>query len=177
MTRPFFTRERISDFDIYDRNCDKALEAAKGRLRQGHPIEFQVKPSILLQKYSTSNRNFFAFRILLEDLLWTLPPSSCLATTLTLFLLGYLIPPRWNTRTLLHSPTIPLMSSSVHSGRVNSWPFLVRLSVTSGHWWSSGRIKWLHSERSWTILLSHWCTKRWRGGENTWKRRRRVRKR
>jgi len=55
MTRPFFTRERISDFDIYDRNCDKVLEAAKGRLRQGHPIEFQVIPSILLQKYSTSN--------------------------------------------------------------------------------------------------------------------------
>src|SRR5437660_12410280 len=101
MTRPFFTRERISDFDIYDRNCDKALEAAKDRLRQGHPIEFQVTRLIHVQQ-STSNTNSFPFRILLEDLLWILPPSSCLATTLTLFLLGYLILPPWNTRTLLH---------------------------------------------------------------------------
>ncbi|KAF9530962.1 cytochrome P450 [Crepidotus variabilis] len=41
MTRPFFTRERISDFEIYGRNCDLSLDLAKQRTREGEPIEFQ----------------------------------------------------------------------------------------------------------------------------------------
>jgi hypothetical protein len=42
MTRPFFTRERISDFDIYDKNCTSALDLARTRLAEGYPVEFQV---------------------------------------------------------------------------------------------------------------------------------------
>jgi hypothetical protein len=42
MTRPFFTRERISDFEIYHRNCNIALRAAKSRLAEGLPLNFQV---------------------------------------------------------------------------------------------------------------------------------------
>ena len=42
MTRPFFTRERISDFDIYNKNCASALQHAKIRLAEGYPVEFQV---------------------------------------------------------------------------------------------------------------------------------------
>ena len=42
MARPFFTRERISDFEIYERNCDLSLGQAKARLAEGHPIDFQV---------------------------------------------------------------------------------------------------------------------------------------
>ncbi|KAF9530964.1 cytochrome P450 [Crepidotus variabilis] len=41
MTRPFFTKERISDFEIYGRNSDISLALAKERLKQGEPIEFQ----------------------------------------------------------------------------------------------------------------------------------------
>jgi len=41
MTRPFFTRERISDFDIYDKNCTMTLQHARTRLAEGYPIEFQ----------------------------------------------------------------------------------------------------------------------------------------
>ncbi|KAF9530970.1 cytochrome P450 monooxygenase pc-3 [Crepidotus variabilis] len=41
MTRPFFTRERISDFETYDRNCETSMNLAKIRLRQGEPVEFQ----------------------------------------------------------------------------------------------------------------------------------------
>jgi hypothetical protein len=51
MTRPFFTRERISDFDIYDKNCDISLDLAQARLGEGYPIEFQVNsasPTMLL---------------------------------------------------------------------------------------------------------------------------------
>ena len=42
MTRPFFTRERISDFDIYDKNCVSTLQIARTRLEEGYPVEFQV---------------------------------------------------------------------------------------------------------------------------------------
>jgi hypothetical protein len=42
MTRPFFTRERISDFDIYDKNCISTLQLARTRLEEGYPVEFQV---------------------------------------------------------------------------------------------------------------------------------------
>jgi hypothetical protein len=42
MTRPFFTRERISDFEIYHRNSNIALRTAKSRLAEGFPLNFQV---------------------------------------------------------------------------------------------------------------------------------------
>jgi hypothetical protein len=42
MTRPFFTRERISDFEIYDRNADLSLQEAKKRLSEGYSLDFQV---------------------------------------------------------------------------------------------------------------------------------------
>ena len=42
MSRPFFTRERINDFDIYDKNCAKTLKLTKTRLAEGYPVEFQV---------------------------------------------------------------------------------------------------------------------------------------
>ena len=42
MTRPFFTRERITDFDIYDRNCDLAFAHSKKRLAEGYSIDVQV---------------------------------------------------------------------------------------------------------------------------------------
>jgi len=42
MTRLFFTRERISDFEIYDRNTYLSLTEAKERLREGYSFDFQV---------------------------------------------------------------------------------------------------------------------------------------
>ena len=45
MTRPFFTRERISDFDTYDKHCTIALQLARTRLAEGYPVEFQVNLS------------------------------------------------------------------------------------------------------------------------------------
>ncbi|EFI27617.1 cytochrome P450 monooxygenase pc-2 [Coprinopsis cinerea okayama7 len=41
MTRPFFTRERISDFETFDTHAEEALHLARGRLREGYPIDFQ----------------------------------------------------------------------------------------------------------------------------------------
>ncbi|KAG2003619.1 cytochrome p450 [Coprinopsis cinerea AmutBmut pab1-1] len=41
ITRPFFSRDRISDFDIFDAHATDALERGKARLAEGHPIDFQ----------------------------------------------------------------------------------------------------------------------------------------
>ncbi|TFK35048.1 cytochrome P450 monooxygenase pc-2 [Crucibulum laeve] len=41
ISRPFFSRDRISHFDNFDRHAEDALEQVKARLREGHPIDFQ----------------------------------------------------------------------------------------------------------------------------------------
>ncbi|KAK6984008.1 cytochrome P450 [Favolaschia claudopus] len=41
MTRPFFTRERFSDYELFDRHSLEAINVMKNRLREGHPIDFQ----------------------------------------------------------------------------------------------------------------------------------------
>ncbi|KAF8075855.1 cytochrome P450 [Lyophyllum atratum] len=41
MTRPFFSKERISHFDVFDRHAEDALEQAHNRLAAGYPIDFQ----------------------------------------------------------------------------------------------------------------------------------------
>jgi len=43
MTRPFFSKERISHFDVFDRHAEDALEQAHNRLAAGYPIDFQVR--------------------------------------------------------------------------------------------------------------------------------------
>src|ERR1700690_1267046 len=44
MTRPFFSKERIGHFDIFDRHAEDAIGQTKTRARQGYPIDFQVGP-------------------------------------------------------------------------------------------------------------------------------------
>ncbi|KAG1750532.1 cytochrome P450 [Suillus paluster] len=41
MTRPFFTHDRISHFEIFDRHADHAIALAKERFRMGVAIDFQ----------------------------------------------------------------------------------------------------------------------------------------
>lgn len=45
MTRPFFNKDRISDFENFDRHADLALRTMKDRLKEGHPVDFQVSQS------------------------------------------------------------------------------------------------------------------------------------
>ena len=42
MTRPFFTQDRIRDFDVFDRHAEDVIGQIKERLGKGYPIEFQV---------------------------------------------------------------------------------------------------------------------------------------
>ncbi|KAJ6512364.1 cytochrome P450 [Mycena vulgaris] len=41
MTRPFFKRERISDFELFDRHSLHAIAQIKKRLHEGYPLDFQ----------------------------------------------------------------------------------------------------------------------------------------
>ncbi|CDO71400.1 hypothetical protein BN946_scf184908.g158 [Trametes cinnabarina] len=41
MTRPYFSRERISHFELFDRHAGLAIKKMKERLRGGHAVDFQ----------------------------------------------------------------------------------------------------------------------------------------
>ncbi|KAL0948934.1 hypothetical protein HGRIS_009041 [Hohenbuehelia grisea] len=41
MTRPFFSRERISHFELFGRKADVAVEQLKARLREGYAVDIQ----------------------------------------------------------------------------------------------------------------------------------------
>lgn len=41
MTRPFFSKDRISHFDIFETHVDDAMNQVKNRLREGYPVDFQ----------------------------------------------------------------------------------------------------------------------------------------
>lgn len=41
MTRPFFSRDRVSDFDIFEKHAGDAISQLKVRLREGYPVDFQ----------------------------------------------------------------------------------------------------------------------------------------
>ncbi|KAJ3758543.1 cytochrome P450 monooxygenase pc-1 [Lentinula raphanica] len=42
MTRPFFSRDKITHFDIFDRHADLAISLMKARFRAGYAVDFQV---------------------------------------------------------------------------------------------------------------------------------------
>ncbi|KAI9001368.1 cytochrome P450 monooxygenase pc-3 [Trametes punicea] len=41
MTRPYFSRDRISHFELFDRHADLAIKKLKERFRGGHAVDFQ----------------------------------------------------------------------------------------------------------------------------------------
>lgn len=42
MTRPFFTKDRISHFDIFERHADEAIQLIKERLQATQAVDIQV---------------------------------------------------------------------------------------------------------------------------------------
>lgn len=51
MTRPFFSRDRISDFDNFERHVVDAVSQLKNRFREGYPVDIQVctvSPSLIV---------------------------------------------------------------------------------------------------------------------------------
>jgi len=42
MTRPFFSKDRISHFEIFDRHAADAIRQVKERTREGYAVDIQV---------------------------------------------------------------------------------------------------------------------------------------
>jgi cytochrome P450 len=73
MTRPFFTRERISDFDIYEKISSSTLKLARTRLAEGYPVEFQD----LVARFTLDSATEFLFGHDVESLSANIPyPAS-----------------------------------------------------------------------------------------------------
>ncbi|KAL1693554.1 cytochrome P450 [Schizophyllum commune] len=78
MTRPFFTRDRIGDFDNFDRHASDAIAQLRTRLLEGLPVDFQD----LVGRFTMDSATEFLFghdvRSLADGL--PRPASSSLAT-------------------------------------------------------------------------------------------------
>ncbi|GJE94254.1 cytochrome P450 [Phanerochaete sordida] len=57
MTRPFFSRDRISHFDMFDRHAEEALNHAKTRLAEGVAIDWQD----LVSRFTLDSATEFLF--------------------------------------------------------------------------------------------------------------------
>jgi hypothetical protein len=57
ITRPFFSRERISDFEVFERHAQTALRALRARLGAGQPVDFQD----LVSRFTIDSATEFLF--------------------------------------------------------------------------------------------------------------------
>ena len=74
MTRPFFSRERISDFELFDRHADQVIVKMKERFREGIAVDIQDVSSRLTMDTATE----FLFGQDVKTLSGDLPyPSTC----------------------------------------------------------------------------------------------------
>ncbi|KAF4616028.1 hypothetical protein D9613_011378 [Agrocybe pediades] len=69
ITRPFFTRERISDFEIYERNCNQSIKAAEKRLAEGFSVDVQD----LFGRFTLDSATEFLFGQTVDSLSADLP--------------------------------------------------------------------------------------------------------
>lgn len=82
MTRPFFSKERIGHFDIFDTHTENALQQTRARISEGHAVDFQVSIISPYHLYPISRLLPAALhRIWYRDSHWTQQPSSYSATT------------------------------------------------------------------------------------------------
>ncbi|KAF9484032.1 cytochrome P450 [Pholiota conissans] len=57
ITRPFFNRERINDFQIFERSCQLVMSLAQSRLEEGYAIDFQD----LVSRFTLDSATEFLF--------------------------------------------------------------------------------------------------------------------
>ncbi|KAF7331544.1 hypothetical protein MKEN_00033500 [Mycena kentingensis (nom. inval.)] len=73
LARPFFSKERISDFDIFDQHAQHALALLKQRLVDGHPVDFQD----LVSRFTLDSATSFLFGKSVDSMSAGLPyPAS-----------------------------------------------------------------------------------------------------
>ncbi|KAF7349579.1 hypothetical protein MSAN_01683200 [Mycena sanguinolenta] len=76
MTRPFFKRDRLSDFELFDRHSNDAVSAIKNRLREGYPVDFQD----IVSRFAMDSSSEFLFGRNAHTLAAGLPYPSHVAT-------------------------------------------------------------------------------------------------
>ncbi|KAF8918972.1 cytochrome P450 [Mucidula mucida] len=74
MTRPFFNKDRISDFDNFERHTISSIALIKARLQEGHPVDFQD----VVSRFTLDSATEYLFGKDVESLSAGLPypPSS-----------------------------------------------------------------------------------------------------
>ncbi|KAJ7115327.1 cytochrome P450 monooxygenase pc-1 [Mycena epipterygia] len=76
MTRPYFTRDRVQHFEIFDRSAEKAIAHIKSRMREGYAVDFQD----LVGRLTMDAAAEFLFGSCLDSLSSALPyPSNALS--------------------------------------------------------------------------------------------------
>ncbi|KAJ7926709.1 cytochrome P450 [Mycena leptocephala] len=80
MTRPFFHRERVSDFDLFDHHAENAIRKFKARLREGFAADFQD----MVSRFTLDTATSFLFGQDVRSLEAGLPyPNSVVADPMT----------------------------------------------------------------------------------------------
>lgn len=74
MTRPFFTKDRISHFELFDRHAEDAIKQMKERFAEGCPVDFQVSSLFDLLPHLAE---YCIRRTSSPVSHWTLRQSSC----------------------------------------------------------------------------------------------------
>ncbi|KAJ3806004.1 cytochrome P450 monooxygenase pc-1 [Lentinula lateritia] len=86
MTRPFFSRDKITHFDIFDRHADSAISLMKTRFHAGYAVDFQVCFSVvplldLIGRFTLDSATEFLFGSCVNSLAAGLPYPHNVAPT------------------------------------------------------------------------------------------------
>ena len=123
ITRPFFTHDRISHFNIFDRHAEDAITQIKSRLRAGYPVDFQVCPCASI---SLPRDELRIFRMLFHVSPLILQPSFSLGNVHTVSPQVLSIPITWSQsgtrlRTPRLSTTFPKHSLTLNTRLLNEF--------------------------------------------------------
>nr|BAL14711.1 cytochrome P450 [Phlebia brevispora] len=69
MTRPFFSRERISHFELFDKYAERAMKRMKERMNSGYAVDFQD----LISRFTLDSASEFLFGASVNSLESSLP--------------------------------------------------------------------------------------------------------
>jgi len=74
MTRPFFSKDRLSDFELFDRHADQVISKMKDRFNEGFAVDIQD----VLSRFTLDSATEFLFGKDVKTLSGDLPyPSAC----------------------------------------------------------------------------------------------------
>ena len=79
ITRPAFTRDKISDFELFDRHAEIVIHQLKSRFREGQPVDFQD----LMGRFALDSATEFLFGHCVHSLDAGLPYPHNLSNTPT----------------------------------------------------------------------------------------------